>query len=429
MRKAKHGQNSFLRAGLFASATLSLAIGGKVSAEAPATRPDAPATQPAVRITPRAARLLAQVHDAYAGLKSLGISEKIDARFDVDGVKQVDTAAATGLYAASGQFRDELTDTTSAQMQPSEKASTLIGNTGEKIYIFLAADNRYSQQDAPREWLTLQTLGDDIASVLRNQDPSLALAISGDAAAAITEGASNISLGDATRIDSISYPTLHVSGDNFDALLLIDPQSHLLRRQIIDLTKDLKKRGAAVINAASITDDFLNAANPNLSHDAFAWSPPPGSQELQTAGTGNADLAGQPAPAFVLTALDGSGINSKSLKGTVYVLDFWATWCGPCCASLPHMDQMYKDLKPSGVKFFAVNQQESKEDLLKFVADTHLTIPVLLDTDGKVGGIYDKQNAIPFTVVVGKDGIIVKSGFFGGAEDQIRPLIEAANRK
>jgi peroxiredoxin len=391
---------------------------------------DAPATQPAVQIAPDAKQLLTQVGAAYAALKSLAVFESIDARFDVDGVKQIHNAAVKGLYATSGLFRDELTDTTPASTQPSEKATAVMGNTGEKLFIFFPTDNRYNQQDAPKQKLTLDSLGEDIASVLRDQDPSLALALSGDAAGVIADGAASISLGSPVLIDSVSYPSLHVSGQNFDAVLLVDPQTHLLRRQTIDLTKDLRQRGAAVIKEAMITDDYSTSPNAALPPDAFAWTPPAGSQELHAAaGTGDADLAGQPAPPFVLTAMDGSTVDSKSLKGTVYVLDFWATWCGPCCASLPHMDQMYKDLKPAGVKFFAVNEQEPKETLEKFVTDTRLSIPVLLDSDGKVGSIYDKQNAIPFTCVVGKDGIIVKSGFFGGAEDQLRPLIEAANRK
>ena len=82
----------------------------------------------------------------------------------------------------------------------------------------------------------------------------------------------------------------------------------------------------------------------------FAWSPPPGAQLLAADNSGSgpdagADIENKPAPAFSLSGLDGKQVSNKSLLGSVYVLDFWATWCGPCVASLPHLDGIYKDLK------------------------------------------------------------------------------------
>ena len=104
---------------------------------------------------------------------------------------------------------------------------------------------------------------------------------------------------------------------------------------------------------------------------------------MLTAADSGSDLAGKPAPAFSLTGMNGKVVSSESLKGSVYVLDFWATWCPPCVASLPHLDGIYKDFKDKGVKFFAVNEQEDKPTIQKFVSDTKLGIPVLMDSDGQ----------------------------------------------
>ena len=79
--------------------------------------------------------------------------------------------------------------------------------------------------------------------------------------------------------------------------------------------------------------------------------------------------------------------------------------------------------------FFAVNVAEDKDTIQKFVNGTKLSIPVLLDSDSKVTDAYDSAGAIPFTVVVGKDGTVLKAGFVGGNEEQIRPIIESALKK
>jgi len=138
-------------------------------------------------------------------------------------------------------------------------------------------------------------------------------------------------------------------------------------------------------------------------------------------------LLGKPAPSFKLKDLDGKDVALSELKGSVVVLDFWATWCGPCVMSLPKIDELNKDKKGDGLKVFAVNQSEDKELVQGFIKSKGLTLPVLLDSDGKVGNKY-KADAIPETVVIGKDGTVRK--VFVGAgpntEKSLREAVETA---
>jgi thiol-disulfide isomerase/thioredoxin len=394
-------------------------------------------TQPALTISPEAREILSQVRDAYASLKSLAVSGSMEGRFDIDGVQSTDRGEFNGLYASSGLFRSEMkksavSNDPAATTQPSVDA--LLGNTGEKIYFFLPDRNRYLLLDKPSGKTDLAALGDDVADVIRNQNLSLALALAGDAASELSQSASTILRVEDQKIDGQSYPTISILSPRNDMTLSIDPQTHLLRRETVDLTKNATLMGAKVVKSAALTIDYNNVPAAPAVPAAFAWSPPPGAQLLAADNSGpgadaGADIENKPAPPFSLFGLDGQQVSSKSLLGSVYVLDFWATWCGPCVASLPHMDGMYKDLKGQGVKFFAVNQQEDKDTVQKFVNDSKLSIPVLMDTDGSVCGRYDSAGAIPFTVVVGKDGKVIKAGFFGGAEDQLRPIIQSALKK
>src|SRR3954464_14099976 len=74
-------------------------------------------------------------------------------------------------------------------------------------------------------------------------------------------------------------------------------------------------------------------------------------------------LEGKPAPEFALQTVDGNQVELSKLKGSVVLLDFWATWCGPCKVELPHTQQFSadKDLAAKGLKVFAVNQREPRE--------------------------------------------------------------------
>jgi len=383
-------------------------------------------TQATLIITPPARQLLYQLRDAYAALKSLDVTGKIDARFDIDGVQHHNSGQFAGLYTSAGLFRSEMRETSDDKTATTQPASdAILGNTGQKLYFFLPERNRYLQSETPEGKLDLDALGSDMADVLRNQDFSLALALSGDAAGEIFQQASAITKADDQKIDGQSYPAITVFYPRYDLTLSIDPKTHLLRRATADLSKNARLQGAQTVKTAVLTMDYDTKPAATLSPTAFAWSPPPGAQ-LLAPDSGGSDIEGKTAPAFSLPGIDGRQITTQGFAGSVVVLDFWASWCGPCVASLPHLDGIYNDFKNKGVKFFAINLQEDKDTIQKFVADSKLSIPVLMDSDGKVAAQYDSEGGIPFTVVIGKDGKVLKAGFLGGDEDQIRPIIQSA---
>ena len=112
------------------------------------------------------------------------------------------------------------------------------------------------------------------------------------------------------------------------------------------------------------------------------------------------------APAFKVTALDGSDVAiNAAMDKKLYVINFWATWCPPCRAEMPELNEFAK--KHDGeVTFYAINLQEPKDTVDKFLKDNGYTMPVLLDLNGEAADIY-RVRAIPTTYVIDRDGTIL----------------------
>lgn len=122
------------------------------------------------------------------------------------------------------------------------------------------------------------------------------------------------------------------------------------------------------------------------------------------AGGGTHALTGQTAPDFTLSLVTGESVSLASHLGKdVVVLDFWASWCPPCRAGLPVLDQIARDHAGQPVAFYAVNIREGKELVAAFAADTKLALPILLDNTGLVADDY-QVTGIPQTVVIDRAG-------------------------
>lgn len=114
---------------------------------------------------------------------------------------------------------------------------------------------------------------------------------------------------------------------------------------------------------------------------------------------------GAPAPAFALTALDGQTVRLSDLRGKVVMLNFWATWCGPCSAEMPNIEKVYQNYRDQGVVILAINQGEFAEQVRGYADLYQLHFPILLDESTEVGRLY-RVRALPTTFFIDRDGII-----------------------
>jgi peroxiredoxin len=116
-------------------------------------------------------------------------------------------------------------------------------------------------------------------------------------------------------------------------------------------------------------------------------------------------VAGSPAPDFTLNDLDGNTIRLSDYRDQPVILNFWATWCGPCRVEMPELEQVQQDYADAGLVVLLVNQQESPERVKAFAEELGLTAPIVLDSETQVGEAYGAF-FLPSTVFVGLDGSV-----------------------
>ena len=115
---------------------------------------------------------------------------------------------------------------------------------------------------------------------------------------------------------------------------------------------------------------------------------------------------GDPTPAFNLQTLDGKTITSASLKGKVVVLDFWATWCGPCRKALPELKELLQKNTGKPLVLISVSADQSRKDLEDFVRANGMSWQQAWDSKGLViGGVFGVSN-LPSYVVINAEGRI-----------------------
>jgi thiol-disulfide isomerase/thioredoxin len=113
---------------------------------------------------------------------------------------------------------------------------------------------------------------------------------------------------------------------------------------------------------------------------------------------------GREAPKFKLPDLSGQDVSLDQYRGKIVMLDFWATWCGPCRMSMPILEDLQKEY-PNDLTLLAINLQEPRDGVRDFVKENGIHSRVLLDESGKVGETYG-ASGIPMQVVIDRQGIV-----------------------
>jgi peroxiredoxin len=368
-----------------------------------------PAPSPAVSLDPKVQSILTASAHYYAGLKS----------FETDVIGTTHMATPT--------MKNEMTSGFHIAMQrPASFAlllkSGMMGGTiisdGTTWITYQPMLNKYTSNDAPAQ---LSDLLDptNLALVEGGLPLGIESFMTADPIKTFQAGLKSSSyIGDEKIGDQ---PAQHVQlisqGSTMELWIADGTRPLLLQSRIsIDMSGALKQLSAEQkskmpFDMSSMKMNRVNVysswqIDEPVAAGTFQFQPPMGAQLVDAFFTPPPHaLAGKTAPDFQLNDLDGHPVSLASLRGKTVVLDFWATWCGPCVTALPLVSSVAASYQGKGVVFYAVNLRETADKIRKFQADKSLSFPVLLDDQGKVADLYQAK-AIPETVIIDPTGKI-----------------------
>jgi peroxiredoxin len=142
----------------------------------------------------------------------------------------------------------------------------------------------------------------------------------------------------------------------------------------------------------------------------------------------SSDIVGQSAPDFALKSSTGENLRLSEYRGDVVMINFWATWCGPCRQEMPLLDDLYAKYQRVGFTLLGVNIDDDSRRAMKMIEDLGVSFPVLFDETKSVSKLYEVE-AMPVTVLVDKQGVVrhVHHGYKPGYEEkyltEIRSLL------
>lgn len=136
------------------------------------------------------------------------------------------------------------------------------------------------------------------------------------------------------------------------------------------------------------------------------------------------------APDFTLKSDSGENLRLAEQRGKVVMINFWASWCGPCREEMPILDALYDRYEKAGFTLFGVNVEQDPQAAQKFLADVGVSFPILFDPESDVSRDY-QVNAMPTTVMVDRDGEVryVNRGYREGDEEKYRKQIKELIRE
>jgi peroxiredoxin len=308
---------------------------------------------------------------------------------------------------------------------------------GKQLVEYLPALNRYTVKDAPDDLAKLAT-SHELASLMMGGLGGFALPVGGDASYdQFMKGVTSSEYVGLEKLGDVMCHHCHFVQPQFDWDIWIEQGDRpVVRKLVPDLSKELAKAGDATQGAKlemSIVFSDWNFA-PKFTDADFAFTPPSGAQKVEElfGRRGGQEerppnpLLGRTAPPFKTVDLQKQEVDlGNDLGKHVVILDFWATWCGPCCEALPIINDVATKYKDRGVVFYAVNLRDEADTITEFLKSKKLDVPVVLDADGTIGDLY-RAEAIPQTVLIGKEGKVqvVHVGLTEGLADELSKQLD-----
>ena len=171
-----------------------------------------------------------------------------------------------------------------------------------------------------------------------------------------------------------------------------------------------------------------------------ASTPAPQSPTTPTASTGDQSTNDNSktttkVPDFTLETIDGDSVSLSDYVGkNVILIDFWATWCEPCLAAMPHLNEIYGKHKDQGFVLLSVSMDgpDTVAEVRSYASRHNLQFPVLLDQESRAVSLYNPRRSAPYSILIGRDGSIISKhdGYQPGDEVALeKEIVQALEAK
>ena len=143
-----------------------------------------------------------------------------------------------------------------------------------------------------------------------------------------------------------------------------------------------------------------------------------------------AKIKADSAPDFTLKSATGENVRLSELKGRIVMLNFWATWCGPCAEEIPHLNELHQSMDPYDFELLGINLDEDHSKAVHLAKKLNVNFPVLFDVDKDVSRSFDIK-AMPTTIIIDRSGKIrhVNKGFKKGYIEKYHRQIQALRKE
>jgi len=364
-----------------------------------------------------AQQILQKTAENYRGVTGYAVTGGIATHMTIQGKSQDVTNALHAYYGGPGRSRFEA---------EADGAETLFLQSGDSIWTYLGGLGQYAVSPASAIDSTRRTLpGIDpfarhpLAGYARLGD-HVAAARRLDDAARVVDGQSV-----PAYVVEVSYDTTVVPQDSMSSMapkrLWIDQSRFLVLADSLTLDRrsPVLPEPVHIAQMASLTS---LAWNTTPADSLFAFQAPAGAQRVERLGAtpggrgakgasaGGGDgpdpMIGQAAPLFLLHDLTGVKRSLADLEGKVVLLDFWATWCGPCRRELPTIQKLHERYALKGLAVVGINCSEGRSTAASFLRSNRYSMPTWLDVDGAVQNQY-QVDGIPTLFILDAKGVIV----------------------
>ena len=426
-----------MKALFLSAAALSLAAASPMTCAAE----DAAATEVKKQIAPEAEAVVAKMSDFYAVRQSATaeVTSRVLQELPKE-PKRENAFTATLAVARPNQL--------SFRVKQEDKDVMTFVADGKTVWVYIPELKQFTVDDAPAKLEDLIRDHPHISTVFGEMGalPDLFRDRSKDV---LLASVTLLRVVGKEKIDNAECTRIHGEQEDmdWDAWIQDGPEPALrqfsfnpLKGMLATAPEDIKKQleGAKVEATATYKNWRFD---PPIPVAAFAFEPPKDAKKVADFGPAEEDPAasaagspekmkGEVAPDFSLDLLAGGKMQLAEQKGKVVVLDFWATWCGPCVRALPSIAEIAAAYKDKGVVVFALNQQEEADAVKKFIESKKLALTVAMDAKGEAAKLY-QVSGIPQTVIIDKEGKVaaVHVGYSPGLKEALSKEIEAALAK